>query len=359
MVRSKQVRARSIIFVTFCLLLMLVIGSCTGVTSPTPAPASTSPISTLPSLSDIVSKVMPSVVYILVDTTDTDIFGEPIQAAGSGVILRSDGYILTNRHVVEDAKKVEVNLHDLRVYDVVTSNIWRDDVVDLAVVKIEEQNLPTVPFGDPEKLSVGDWVIAIGHALGLSPLEGGPTVTQGIISNLDRSFTIETTAYYDVIQTDAAINPGNSGGPLINLAGEVIGIDSAGAAEAQNIGFAINVATARHVFEDLVKYGKPHHPFLGATLVDVTPNNTKNSEAPKIGALVANIELGSPAGLAGLQKDDVIARFGSSDVVSAASLIRELWRHEVGDTVEVVYWRDRTQVMVSVTLGQRAQTSAV
>lgn len=298
---------------------------------------------------DAVKKVLPGVVFISVERTTGEV------VSGSGIIVRSDGYILTNRHVVNDARHVEVTLHDRRSYE--PSGMWLDDILDLAVVKIEENNLPTVSFGNPDTINVGDPVIAIGHALGLSPLEGGATVTEGIVSNLGRSFFIDSTPYYDVIQTSAAINPGNSGGPLVNLAGELIGVNSAGANQAQNIGFAINVATARHVYEDLVKYGRPVHPYLGLALGDVTMAMSSQIPGVKFGAVVTSLETGGPAYLAGLQLHDIITGFGKDNINSAADLIRVLWRHGAGDTVEVVFWRGGTQMKVAMTLMQRPPKS--
>jgi serine protease Do len=334
-----------------CLLVTLMLGSCTAVESPTPTPT------TLPSFSEVVKEVLPSVVYIFVEI-DTGQSGQFLTASGSGVILHSDGYILTNRHVVEDAKRVEVTLQDRRVFE--ASGFWMDDLLDLAVVKIEAPDLPTAQFGDPATLSVGDWVIALGHPLGSSPAEGGATVTLGIVSNLGRSLIIEGTPYFDVIQTDAAINPGNSGGPLINLAGEVIGINSAGTIQAQNIGFAINIATARHVFENLVQYGRAFHPYLGATLEDITPSTAcELCLTQRIGTVITDVEPGGPADLAGLQQNDVIVRFAEEEITSTANLIRVLWRHEAGDVVGVVFWRGETEMTVDITLAQRPKPGAV
>lgn len=309
------------------------------------------PASTTFSFSEVVEKVMPSVVYIFMESNKS-LYGRFLTGSGSGVILSSDGYILTNRHVVEDARRVEVTLQDRRVYE--ASGIWVDDILDLAVVKIEAQDLPPAQFGDPANVRVGDWTIALGHPLGLSPEEGGATVTIGIVSNLDRSFAIGGIPYYDIVQTDAAINPGNSGGPLINLDGEVIGINSAGASEAQNINFAINVATARRVFEDLVQYGRVPRAYLGATLDDITPSVAcEFCLARRIGTIVISVEADGPADLAGLQQHDIIVRFGDEEITSATQLIKELWRHEVGENMRVVFWRGETEMETTVTLTER------
>jgi serine protease Do len=294
---------------------------------------------------------MPSVVYVFVETNQTR-NGQTLFSNGSGVILRADGYILTNRHVVADARRVEVTLQNRQVYEV--TNIWMDDILDLAVIKIAADDLPVVPFGDANTISVGDWVIALGHPLGISPEQGGATVTVGIVSNLGRSFSIDGIPYYDLIQTDAAINPGNSGGPLVDLAGRLIGINSAQTGTAQNINFAISVGTARRVFEDLVEYGRVLRPYLGAVLEDITPSIAcELCLAQRIGSVVTVIQPGSPADLAGLQVDDVIVRFGDQEITSTIVLINELWKHRAGDTVPVVFWRAETEMTTDVVLAER------
>lgn len=350
---KKTIHVWLLAILTSVLLLIACSGQAPPL-APTPTPA---PTSLLPSFSETVERVMPSVVYIFAET-DTGQSGQSFATSGSGVILRSDGYIFTNRHVVENAIVVEVTLQDRRVFE--SSEIWMDDILDLAVVKIEAQDLPVSKFGDPDTIKIGDWVLALGHPLGLSPEEGGATVTSGIVSNLGRSFFIEGTPYFDVIQTDAAINPGNSGGPLVNLAGEVIGINSAASFEAQNIGFAINVGIARHVFNDLVQFGRSHHPFLGATLEDITPSMARETSMTyRVGAVVTDVEPGGPAALAGLQPDDIIIRFDKDEITSVADLIKALWRHEVGDTVPVVFLRDEREVVSDVTLGQRPRANVI
>ncbi|MFC2031964.1 S1C family serine protease [Chloroflexota bacterium] len=290
---------------------------------------------------------MPSVVYIFVEV-ETGQPGQFAGASGSGVILRSDGYILTNRHVVENARRAEVTLQDRSVHEV--SSLWLDDILDLAVIKIDVEGLPTAQFGDLDKIRVGDWVIALGHPLGLSPDEGGATVTVGVVSNLGRSFTLQGIPYYDIIQTDAAINPGNSGGPLINLDGDVVGINSAGVGEAQNVNFA----TAQRVFDDIMQYGRVVRPYLGAVLDDITPAVAcKYCLTKRVGAIVVGVETGGPADAAGLHENDIIVKFGSEEIISAAQLVKELWKHEVGESAVVTFWRGESEMKTTIKLAER------
>lgn len=362
------------IFIIFILLLLLVasggalVTTLTGTSTPTPTPTITAtptptpqptatPTLTYPSFSEVVAKVSPSVVYIFVDYIEVDIFGRRYNAnkSGSGVIMRPDGYILTNRHVVEDFSRVEVTLPNLEVHE--ATGVWLDPLLDLAVVKIEGQDFPTASFGDASQLQVGDWIVAIGHPLGLSPEEGGSTVTAGIISNLGRSFWIEETPYYDVIQTDAAINPGNSGGPLVNLGGEVIGINSAISGEAQNIGYAIGADTARTVFEDLVEYGQVHRPYLGVEMQTVTPAvASKYDLFRNRGVRISHVEPDTPAAREGLEINDVITHLGDREVTEATELINMLWwQYEVGDRVKITFWRGEEEQEVWVTLAERSE----
>ena len=337
--------------------LPLAVTACSGRSAGPAAPSVPTRPAELPSFASVVSRVLPSIVYVYVVTDKTDDQGNTISAAGSGIILRSDGYILTNRHVVANAKAVEVTLYDRRSY--AATRVITDDVIDLAVVKIEERDLAALPLGDPDAIAVGDWVIAVGHALGMPPEQGGPTVTDGIVSSLGRSFSINDISYYDLVQTSAAINPGNSGGALVNLAGQLIGVNSAGVPGAQNIGFAINVGTAGHVFNDIVQYGQAHHPFLGARLRDITPEAARNLDLPAEGALVEYVEPGSPADSAGVRINDVIIELGGEPVRSAADLVKVLWRHDPGDSITIAYAHRGLEHRVPIKLAERAQTDAV
>ncbi|MBM3157012.1 MAG: PDZ domain-containing protein [Chloroflexi bacterium] len=339
-------------------LLALIAGGCNTTLSSTITPATTStataqPTATpgqsasLPSIADVVAGVLPSVVYISVEYRA---FFTISTKSGSGVILSSDGYILTNNHVIEDATKIEVSLPD-NDQTFTAQIVGTDPLSDLGVIKIDGQNFPSAEFGDPSWLRVGDWVIALGNPLGL---EGGPSVTLGIVSNLERTFTIDSSAYYDVIQTDAAINPGNSGGPLINLEGKVIGINTFIISSAENIGFAVGANTARRVYKDLIEYGRVIRPYLGVTLRDVTPTVASQIGLAKDkGALVWYVAADSPAAKAGLKVNDVVTQFQGQKVNDASHLIKYMWEYKVGDTVELTYWRGNSEHVTTITLAER------
>ncbi|MFC2058466.1 S1C family serine protease [Chloroflexota bacterium] len=339
---------------------------------PTPTPTTiatgtpTSVPSSLPSIADIVEQVRPAVVYIAVEYDERWVFGTiPSNKSGSGAIMSPEGYILTNYHVIEDATKIEVLLPDEDgSYE--AQIVGTDPLGDLAVIKIEGNDFPSVEFGDASRLRIGDWVIALGSALGI--VEGGPTVTMGIVGNLGRSFTINKDvvkegeppyfAYYDVIQTDAAINPGNSGGPLVDLEGKVIGINTFVFTDAQNIGFAVSTDTARRVYEDLLAYERVKRPYLGASLDDVTPAVAAELNLfINRGVRIAYIYPAGPVAREGLQVNDVITRFEDQEVTDASELIKLLWQHEVGDRVKVTFWRGDQEQEVWVTLGERPEGS--
>ncbi len=327
-------------------------------TIPTPTPdgnttSSALPASPLPAVADVVERVEPSVVYIAVEYLESSFFFQSVRTkTGSGVIISSDGYIMTNSHVVEDARSIDVVLPNIPItYE--ARIIGTDPLSDLAVIKIEGQDLPTCGFGDTSKMRIGDWVIAIGNALGL---EGGPSVTVGIVSNLDRALTLGDSRFYDVIQTDAAINPGNSGGPLVNMQGEVVGINTFIITTAQNIGFAVNANTASRVYDNLVQYGRVTRPYLGVRFQTLTPALAADLDLVKdMGVLVTFIEPDSPSDKAGLKARDVITQFQGHDVSDASEMIKLLWQYKVGDSVKVTFWREEERHEISVTLAERPE----
>jgi serine protease Do len=306
--------------------------------------------------SELVEKIAPTVVSIVTEWVDRDIFFQPVpvKGAGSGVIIDPHGYIVTNDHVVEGARSVTVTLSDGRTFDAVK---WATDPwTDLAVVQIDPGNedLPFAHFlsNSLKKLEVLENVVAVGNALALP---GGPTWTEGVISNLGRSIKEDTGVVLDdIIQTDAAINPGNSGGPLVNMAGQVVGINTAIAAEAENIGFAISTDTAISVVNDLITKAQVSAAWLGVSILTVTPSLKEGYNlSVDSGALVVEVTADSPADKAGLQSLDVIVGFGGVEITSNSELVDAIRSHEPGDTVQITFWRGSQQMQAEATLVQR------
>ncbi len=320
----------------------------TPVASPTPTPTQPlSPGTSLPSIAQVVAQVKPAVVAIAVEIIQRDIFGRSsvISGAGSGVIFDQRGYVLTNNHVVEGARQIQVALEGYPTLK--ATLVGHDPLTDLAVIKLEGEGFPTAPLGDSETLRVGDWVIAIGNALAL---QGGPTVTLGVVSAKDRTITTDANVRLnDMIQTDAAINPGNSGGPLLNLAGEVVAINTAIALQgeevgqtvsAQGIGFAVAMDTAKAVAQQLVENGRVIWPYLGVGVEDITPQIALDEELPvRSGVIIRSLELGGPAQRAGLAVGDIITRFANSDATTTKELQRIRRSLTVGQTVTVTVLR--------------------
>lgn len=308
--------------------------------------------STLPSITEVVEKVKPSVVSIISETVSFDFFLQPIpsEGAGSGFIIDPRGYIVTNNHVVERSRNIRVVLPDGRTLD--ARIVGRDTLTDLAVIKIEAENLPALAFADTSTLRVGDWVIAFGNALGLP---GGPTVTLGIVSYIGRSIQEPNGATLtNLIQTDAAINPGNSGGPLVNLAGQIVGINTAIAGGAQNIGFAINANNAQSITTKLITTGKIIRAWLGVGLVTVTRNiQERFTLGVSKGALISSLAAGSPADRAGLKTGDVIISFNGEKIDDADSLVLAIQSKNPGDKAEITYVREQRESRVSLTLIER------
>ena len=308
----------------------------------------------LPSIADVVAKVKPSVVAINTEVTALDFFNRPSseKGAGSGWIIREDGIIITNNHVVEGAKTISVTLDDGRTFPVDLKTIATDPLTDLAVLRIDASNLPAVIVGDSSKMRIGDWVVAIGNALG-----EGTRATQGIISRQNVSLTVDQTEIlYGLIETDAAINPGNSGGPLVNMSGEVIGITSAklAAVGIEATGFAISTETAIPVIQQLITTGRAVHPWLGVSLYPIDQLIIQDYKlAVDKGALVVDVSAGSPAGNAGLQAKDVIVGFAGKEITSVDNLIQAIRQAQVGQKVEIIYWRGTTKSTASAILVER------
>ncbi|HXL04309.1 MAG TPA: trypsin-like peptidase domain-containing protein [Bacillota bacterium] len=269
-----------------------------------------------------------------------------VPAIGSGFIVRSDGYVLTNNHVIEGAKEIVVTLADGRKFNGKT--MGRDPRNDLAIVKIDAKDLPAVQLGDSDKIRPGDFAIAIGNPYGLQH-----TVTAGIISGLARSLDGDPKEPGIYIQTDAAINRGNSGGPLIDIEGRVVGINTAIIPQAQGLGFAIPVNVAKSVMDDLISGKKIVYPWIGVQLQNLTPELAEYfGVREKYGAVVAYVYPNSPAEKAGLQEGDIILRIGNAQVTNITKLQEEVRNRKAGDKAVLQVWRNNSYMLITVTLGE-------
>jgi len=337
--------------------------------APAPAPA------TIPAdgFADVISRVESTVVSVYTTKTVTENYqGNPFvdpffrqffggegpffqvprrrseKGLGSGVIVSSDGYILTNSHVVDSATKVRVTLTDKREFP--AKIVGTDPKTDIAVLKIDATGLPVMPFGDSSRVRVGDIVLAIGEPFGV-----GQTVTMGIVSATSRG-NLGIEDYEDFIQTDAAINPGNSGGALINNRGQLIGINTAiiGPSGANNgIGFAIPINLARNVMDQILKHGKVRRGYLGAMVQDVTPAIARQFGVEKgAGALLSDIEPGSAADKAGLKRGDIVTTLNGKPIDSARKLRLSISLTPPGTVVKLGIIRDGQPMEVSVRLNE-------
>jgi len=354
--------------IAFVIILSLLVSSCsifdTNGLPPSDAssPGSSNPIdpgwtppavegedSDLPSIADVVALVKPSVVAINTEYVSYDIFNRPYeqQGAGSGWIIDEDGIIVTNNHVVEGAQSVTVTLADGRTFPALT--ICTDSLSDLAVIKVNASNLPAASVGSSSMLRVGDWVVAIGNSLGL-----GISATKGIVSAQNISLSVSAgQTLDDLIQTDAAINPGNSGGPLVNMAGEVIGITSVKVSQVgvEGMGYAISSDSAMPIIEELIQNGYVVRPWLGVVLYTVDEYAVLRYDlAVDEGALITGMAASSPAAEAGMQPGDVITSFDGEAVTSAEGLIQAIHSREIGQEVEIIFWQGDSQFSAIVTL---------
>ena len=278
----------------------------------------------------------------------------PMRGEGSGFIVGSDGVILTNAHVVANADKVTVKLKDRREFE--AKVLGQDEASDVAVIKIEAKDLPTVRFGDPRTIKVGEWVVAIGAPFGFDN-----SVTAGIVSALGRN--LPDDSYVPFIQTDVAVNPGNSGGPLFNLNGEVIGMNSqiySRSGGYEGISFAIPIDVAMNVSRQLQASGHVTRGRLGVGIQDVDQALAQSFglDVPR-GALVSNVEDGGPADKAGLKAGDVILAFGDQPIETAGQLPSIVAAVAPGRKVELKVWRDQSAREISVTLGEAPKVEAV
>jgi serine protease Do len=324
----------------------------------------------LPDLTNIAQRAITSVTNISsTQTVRTPLTNDPFfrfffreddlyrerrqQSLGSGVVVSADGYVLTNNHVVGSAgADVRVGLTDKR--ELRAKVIGTDPLTDIAVLKLEASNLPVLGWGDSSKLRVAEWVLAIGN-----PFQLNQTVTLGIVSATNRRLEGRVADYEDFIQTDAAINPGNSGGALINARGELVGINTAIYSESggyQGIGFAVPSNLARHVMDDIIKYGGVRRGTIrGIQLQPMTPQIANELGAPDArGVLILGIIRASDAYAAGLRQYDIIVRFNNTLIEDASQFIRMLADAEIGSTATLTVFRDGRQRTIQIKIEQAA-----
>ena len=339
-------------------------------TTPQAAPTTTASAATSsqmagPDVVGVAEKVRPATVLVqnlaIASRDPSQSIGPGLvpRGVGTGFIYDPAGFIVTNHHVVEGAQRLRVVLPppDNRQFD--ARLLGSDAQTDLAVMQVQGDGLPIVPLGSSDSLKVGDWVVAIGNALGLP---GGPTVTAGVVSALGREVQeppgpsgAPGPTLYSLIQTDAAINPGNSGGPLVNLRSEVVGVNTIGAAEANTIGFAISIDSAKPIIDQLRQNGRVARGYLGISVVSV--NEALRGALglqQATGVVIRDVAPGGPAAAAGLRPGDVIIRIGETPVEDRADLEYALsTQYKPGETVPVTVVRDGREQTVQVRLGDR------
>ncbi len=336
----------------------------------TPEPVRT--VGALPSLAPLVDRLSPAVVNVNVEVAaPTANMNDPLEqfrfyfgipdgsegsrpirvGQGSGFVISSDGYILSNNHVVSGADKVTVTFQDgeTRTAKLVGS----DPRTDVALLKVKGNNLPFVPLGISDDTRVGDWVLAIGNPFGL-----GHTVTAGIISAKGRA--LGAGPYDDFLQTDAAINPGNSGGPLFNLHGEVVGINTAVVPRANTIGFSIPIDMVTEMLAELKQSGTVARGWLGVGVRDLEPAVAAALELKTpSGALIGEVHANTPAATGGLKSNDVVLALDGQHIQNREALVRSIGRHNPGETVVLTLRRGSKTLKLDITLGERPAESAL
>jgi len=300
------------------------------------------------SVLEVVGKVSKSVVNINTVRLLHDFYYQvvPVQGMGSGVIIDPKGYIITNNHVIEGAEKIDATLASGEVLHGKLVGTCISD--DIAVIKINGENLPTAELGNSDELKVGQTVFAIGNPFGLA---GGPTVTKGVISAVKRSIRSERGLIENLVQTDASINPGNSGGPLVDIHGRVVAINTAIVPFAQGIGFAIPVNSAKRCATEIITHGKVIRPWLGVSGLSLTPEIAAYYNLPvEKGALITEVMPDSPAEKAEIERGDIIIGFGDKAINSVEDLVREIQKRKIGEKARVLLLRGGEKWIADVTL---------
>lgn len=369
-------RVRALAPFALATLAVLATAACASVAAPSPtptsaptaaptlAPAATAPQTEpeaiggggLPDIASVVERAMPAVAQVVSTLEEQTVMGitTPNVSQGSGFFFREDGYLLTNEHVIADAESIEAVLSNRQRLPAEVVGV--DVATDLAVLKVNpndiEEDVAVARLGSADAMRIGEWVIAIGSPLGL---EG--SVSVGVVSAKGRSLGAGADRLNDLVQTDAVINPGNSGGPLLNLEGEVVGINTrvirqTGFVPVDGIGFAISSDTARPVSDHLIEFGRVVRPRIGVTVQDVTPTvATERGLTVDEGALVISVAPGGPAERAGIEPDDVIVRLDDLPVTSTSRLVRTLLTdYRVGDAAQLGVVRAAVHLTFDLTL---------
>jgi serine protease Do len=324
-------------------------GTGAGVVEDWEAPVVSADTEWLPDFISVVKKVRPSVVTINTEVVAYDIFNRPQtrEAAGSGWIIDDRGLVVTNHHVIADAREITVNLCDGSSTE--ASVVGSDELTDLAVLQMEGSNCTAMEVGDSTKAQVGEWVLAVGNSLGR-----GTTAKEGIVSKLGVTVPVSATQSLDeLIEISAPINPGNSGGPLVNMAGQAIGITSlkVAAAGVEGMGYAIPTAQALPVIEELVRQGYVSRPWLGVAAVAMNEMLAQELGVPVVeGVAVARVASGSPADAAGLERGDVIVELAGQEIQGLEDLRNAIHGSAIGEQVEMVYWREESKHSAQVRL---------
>ena len=301
-----------------------------------------------------VEKVIPSVVNVSEVKLMADAYLRihPVQGVGSGFVIDKEGYILTNAHVVLNSQEIKVTMEEGKTFSGEIKGI--DTIMDVAVVHVDAHDLPVPELAKKNDLKIGQMAIAIGSPLGLV---GGPTVTVGVVSALNRSIQTEVTYMEGLIQTDAAINPGNSGGPLLDSSGTVIAINSAIIPFAQGIGFSIPIQPAMWIAQQLIEHGEVVRPWININAVDLNPKIVAYYNLPtKSGVMVTNVLPNSEAERAGLKPGDIIVHMADVQIDNVRDLIKVMNKHQVGNKVNVELFRGKEKMVLETVLEKAPST---